>query len=97
MSFKLDQESIIKLKEQYERWDLIFFGESSASLIITIDKSKKEEFLREISNFQLPYNYLGEVVKDSWFDFSVFRANIKNAIDFYENALRPVFERHFNG
>jgi phosphoribosylformylglycinamidine synthase subunit PurL len=97
MSFKLDQESLIKLKEQYERWDLIFFGESSASLIITIDKSKKEEFLREISNFQLPYNYLGEVVKDSWFDFSVFRANIKNAIDFYENALRPVFERHFNG
>ncbi|GIX40519.1 MAG: phosphoribosylformylglycinamidine synthase subunit PurL [Leptospiraceae bacterium] len=95
VSFSLNRNTLEQLKQQWERWDLIFFGETSASVVVSIDKTKKDKFIKSISEFQIPYYYLGNVLIDNnmSFDFSVFSASISASIDFFENALISVFYR----
>jgi hypothetical protein len=84
---------MIKLKEQWKRWDLIFFGESSASIVVSIEPSQKKLFLDALSNFQLPYNYLGKTTKKDYLDFYAFKGEIAVSIEFYESGIVSVFKK----
>jgi phosphoribosylformylglycinamidine (FGAM) synthase-like enzyme len=93
IAFELDSETMIKLKEQWKRWDLIFFGESSASIVVSIEPSQKKLFLDALSNFQLPYNYLGKTTKKDYLDFYAFKGDIAASIEFFESGIVSVFKK----
>ncbi|MFN3604747.1 MAG: phosphoribosylformylglycinamidine synthase subunit PurL [Leptonema sp. (in: bacteria)] len=90
IGFQLNKEALQKLYNKLQRWDLLFFGETSASILITTKESKKEDVLKELRFFNLPFYELG-IIEGSSFGFGVFKADPKTSVTYYEEALIQLF------
>ncbi len=84
--FELQPETLNDFYKKHLRWDLILFGETSASVIISFVESNKNKVLEKLEKFQLPYYLLG-IVKRNTMDFGVFKADISKSIELYESTL----------
>lgn len=86
IGLQLKSETLNYFYKKYLRWDLIFFGETSASVLISFLESKKEKVLKELHSFQIPYFDLGIVKKNSM-DFGIFKADVSKSIEEFESTI----------
>ncbi|MCS7204331.1 MAG: phosphoribosylformylglycinamidine synthase subunit PurL [Leptospiraceae bacterium] len=90
--FLLDVEVLNEFYKIFKRWDKIFFGETSASIIISLKRANEKHIQELLNNLDLPYWRLGEVNPNlQMIDFGVFKAEIQKSIDSFEKPLQSVF------
>ncbi len=99
--FELLEETLNNFYKKFKRWDLIFFGETSATVLVSVRKSKNEELLKLFNKYNLQFFELGKIHKfenfslkkeelnllDKKMDFRIFSANASKSIDLFEDTL----------
>ena len=94
LSFKLDPDILTQkflLGEQKLRKDLLFFGESNSSILISIYPEKQNMLTELAQKKDINLLHIGSTIESADFDFGFFKAPLASSIERYENALVSVF------
>lgn len=92
VSFELFNDTLSELKDKFKRWDLIYFGETSASIVISVKNSKETQLLEILKKYELPFYKIGKILNNSpSLNYGLFHIDINKAKEMYESTLKPVF------
>ncbi len=92
VSFELFNDTLDELKDKFKRWDLIYFGETSASIVISVKDSKETQLLQILKKYELPFYKIGKLLNNSSsLNFGLFQIDINKAKEMFESPLKPVF------
>ncbi len=69
------------------RKDAVLFGESQGRVLISISKEKKDEFEKQVKEFELPLQLIGEVGGNSLNIKGLLEIDSKTVEDTYRNAI----------
>ena len=94
VSFQLDFEILTQEfidGEQKLRKDVLFFGESNNSILISIYPEKQNMLLELAQKKYLKLLHIGDTIESEEFDFAFFKIPVASSVEAYENALVSVF------
>ena len=88
--FELDIDAVQLLQKQTGRSDKLFFGETSATILVSVSDDQVKSFEAELQQHNLTPVRLG-TTKAKGLHFGLFEVDDKKAVDAFETSLRPVF------
>ncbi len=82
-------------KTLHWRNDVLWFGETNGSAIVSVAEDKKQEFEKAAESMGILFLEIGEVTGGSDLDFGTFRVPGELAVNSFESGLYSVFGHEF--